>query len=544
MILCPNCGANPRFDIASQKMLCPYCGTYSEPTDDVYAGKDGADTQTVTGDYAGQPDMMQVKIYTCAQCGAELMSTDTDATAFCSYCGTHQVLQERLDVKKRPDHIIPFKITKDQCKTIYKKKLSKMIFAPRALKDPQYIDEFRGIYMPYWFYNFRQSGRMILDGKKEHRKGDYRIIDHFDLGVDVDNSYAGLSHDSSSSFEDKISESLAPYNTNDTLPFRTAYLSGFYADIPDTESGTYKHEAELIAAEETFDEVTSIPAFRSYDLGDITDEQKVRKTHTKLDSVTNAMFPVWFLSYRKNDRVAYAAINGQTGKLTADIPIDGRKYLLCTAIVTIILWILLEMFNISSLRGILMTVMAVAFAGWLVFAMIIDRLRAEKKNREWEKRQAERAAKKTVSNEEKETGKKSKKKNKDDLPKDKASMLGLGGIILIYIIIVAVCGFMIWLEYGAVMLAVPLVMAVYCNTIIGSVHEKRGIISNWALAVAMEFSIVIWLINPYKDPLYYAGCLLMTACVIWCYFDVLYFYNQLMTRPLPQFNKHGGDDRA
>ena len=36
----------------------------------------------------------------------------------------------------------------------------------------------------------------------------------------------------------------------------------------------------------------------------------------------------------------------------------------------------------------------------------------------------------------------------------------------------------------------------------------------------------------------------MMVCVVWCFFDALYYYNQLMTRPLPQFNKKGGDDRA
>ena len=62
--------------------------------------------------------------------------------------------------------------------------------------------------------------------------------------------------------------------------------------------------------------------------------------------------------------------------------------------------------------------------------------------------------------------------------------------------------------------------------------------------VFSAISCIVWLINPYKDPVYYVCCLLMTICVVWCFFDVLYYYNQLMTRPLPQFNKQGGDDRA
>ncbi|SCY27155.1 hypothetical protein SAMN02910292_01274 [Lachnospiraceae bacterium XBB2008] len=544
MILCPNCGANPRFDIASQQMLCPFCGTYSEPTDERYDAAKGADMQEVNGDYVGQSDMMQVKIYTCSQCGAELMSTDNDATAFCSYCGTHQILQERLDVKKRPDHIIPFKITKDQCKQIYGNKLKKMLFAPKILRNPQYIDEFRGIYMPYWFYNFTQKGKININGTKEHRSGNYRIIDHYNLSVDADNLYRGISHDASSSFEDNISESLAPYNTKDAVPFRTAYLSGFYADIPDTESATYEHDAALIAAQDAFDTVLRTPGFGGYNTSGIKDDGKITRTQTRLQSAANAMFPVWFLSYRNRDRVAYAAINGQTGKMMADIPIDKKKYLLVTAILTLIIWGILQVFNISSLRGIVMTVLACALLGGLVYGLVLDKLKCDTLNREWERAMGDQPpAQQAPAQGPQGTGKPKKaKKSKKKLKKE--SDLGLGGILIMYAIIIAVCGIAVFMELGIIMLAAPVVMAVYAQLSLSELEYKRGVVSNWALMGVMELSIIVWLLNPYKDPVYYICCLLMTVCVVWCFFDVLFYYNQLMTRPLPQFNKKGGDDLA
>ncbi len=553
MILCPNCGANPRFDIASQQMLCPFCGTYSEPTDERYDVAKGADMQEVNGDYAGRSDMMQVKIYTCSQCGAELMSTDNDATAFCSYCGTHQILQERLDVKKRPDHIIPFKITKDQCKQIYGNKLKKMLFAPKVLRNPQYIDEFRGIYMPYWFYSFTQKGRFNINGTKEHRSGNYRIIDYYLLSVDANNLYRGISHDASSSFEDNISESLAPYHTQDALPFRTAYLSGFYADIPDTDSHTYERDAALIAAEDGFEAAMKTPGFSGYNTSSIGEDGKITRTNTKLESASNAMFPVWFLSYRNKDRVAYAAINGQTGKMMADIPIDGKKYLMVTAIVTLIIWAALQVFNISSLRGIVMAVLACALLGGLVYGLVLDKLKCDTLNREWEKNIGDHAVPESAQQQpqlqqqpqpQAPPGKKKKKKGSSSKPRKKEKDLGIGGILLMYAIIAVFCGFVSLIEYPILMLAAPVVMAVYCQLSLSELEYKRGVVSNWALMAVMELSIIVWVINPYKDPVYYVCCLLMTVCVIWCFFDVLFYYNQLMTRPLPQFKKKGGDDLA
>ncbi|MBR5115899.1 MAG: hypothetical protein IK096_02425 [Lachnospiraceae bacterium] len=51
MISCPNCGGNPRFDIASQMLLCPNCGTKFDVAS-FPEERTGADTQTVSGDLA------------------------------------------------------------------------------------------------------------------------------------------------------------------------------------------------------------------------------------------------------------------------------------------------------------------------------------------------------------------------------------------------------------------------------------------------------------------------------------------------------------
>lgn len=56
---------------------------------------------------------------------------------------------------------------------------------------------------------------------------------------------------------------------------------------------------------------------------------------TKLEQTDSAMFPVWFLSYRNGSRVSYATVNGQTGKIAADLPVDIRKYFLGSLILAL-----------------------------------------------------------------------------------------------------------------------------------------------------------------------------------------------------------------
>ena len=56
------------------------------------------------------------------------------------------------------------------------------------------------------------------------------------------------------------------------------------------------------------------------------------------------MFPVWFMAFRKGNRVAYATVNGQTGKVASDMPVDYGKFAIGTAIVSVLLFLIFNMF--------------------------------------------------------------------------------------------------------------------------------------------------------------------------------------------------------
>ena len=80
--------------------------------------------------------------------------------------------------------------------------------------------------------------------------------------------------------------------------------------------------------------------------------------HTETKEVDSTMFPVWFMSYRNKDRVAYITVNGQTGKLVADLPIDPKKYILGSIFLAMPIFLFLVAFITllpSWLTGISMT---------------------------------------------------------------------------------------------------------------------------------------------------------------------------------------------
>ena len=328
MFACPNCGGNLKFNIAAQQLGCEHCEAEFDP----YAF-DNKDKDAI------EQKEFDVTIFTCPQCGGEILSTDTSAAEFCTFCGASTILFSRISKEKRPDYIIPFQKTKEDCKNAYSAIMKKAIFAPKELKDARHIDSFRGIYIPYWAFNVTQEGTFSLRGTNSNRRGDYIYTNHYALHGEIDAYYNGLSYDASSSFDDNISSKIAPYDVKQMKEFTPAYLSGFYADTADVDSRLYEGDAESTAFNNSIRNV-----YRKFPGITISSTPSASDLHTQIKSVDNAMFPVWFMSYRNGDRVAYATVNGQTGKVVTDLPVDKKKYVLGSLLLSIPIFIILNLF--------------------------------------------------------------------------------------------------------------------------------------------------------------------------------------------------------
>jgi len=254
MYNCRNCGGNLRFDISIQKLKCPYCTS----TYDCYEVEEA---QAAVGDTS-----YMATVFSCPQCGAAIVSSDESIADFCTYCGSSVVFDARLKKQARPQKIIPFKITAQDCKNAYTSKIRGSVFAPSALKDPDFIERFRGIYIPYWSYGFTNKGPINLTSSHSYRSGDYDVTDYYQVDGTIDASYDGLCYDASSSFDDTISAAIAPFDPKDMKDFVPSYLSGFCADIADVPSRTYLKDANEMANTETLRAIQEDPGAGKYTL--------------------------------------------------------------------------------------------------------------------------------------------------------------------------------------------------------------------------------------------------------------------------------------
>ena len=151
--------------------------------------------------------------------------------------------------------------------------------------------------MPYWSYYVLQQGPVCLKGSKSHRRGDYIYTDHYDITGDVNCHYKGLSFDASSSFDDDISEAIAPYDVKGMNTFTPSFLSGFYADTADVAADVYRQDARETAVAETYSFIKKSARLGSVKMDNYQGNLE-RRLATKIAAEDRTLFPVWFLSYR------------------------------------------------------------------------------------------------------------------------------------------------------------------------------------------------------------------------------------------------------
>lgn len=416
MYQCRNCGGNLRFDIPSQRLKCPYCSSDFDcyELEEVVADSGLYQHSSVSGPEdaaAGEEGTYEISVFSCPACGGEIVSSDQSVSEFCTYCGQSVVLERKMRREKRPKKIIPFQKTVEDCRNAYVKKLRGSFFAPGYLKNPDFLEKFRGIYIPYWSYSFYHKGRVKVTGKKEYRSGDYDVTEYYDVTGDVDASYEGIVFDASSSFSDELGESVAPFDPAGFQDFVPSYLSGFYGDVADVSSDIYLDDANVIANDRTLSTISDDPVGGKYTLSESSSVKSMnQKLHTKIGEPEAAMLPIWFLTWRNKDRVAYMTVNGQTGKVAADIPIDLKKYILGSLLFAVPLYFLINTFFFFLPSTILFIAGLFAFITSLIYSeemhsidsrdkkekdrgyqYVQDQIRTRKKREEIEKEKEEKA---------------------------------------------------------------------------------------------------------------------------------------------------------
>ena len=129
-------------------------------------------------------------------------------------------------------------------------------------------------------------------------------------------------------------DSIEPFSLDELTEYNHAYLSGFLAEKYDVSVEDAKERATSRAIQ------TAI---------DVCKESVIHQTKTVANNnlVTKdnkndyILLPVWMVNINYNNKKYTFAMNGQTGKLVGNIPLDIKK----TVIISIILFVVITLIS-------------------------------------------------------------------------------------------------------------------------------------------------------------------------------------------------------
>ena len=327
---CPCCGAPLAFSGESGKLECASCGNSYE-LDAIQAMSASESIDKLDFEHRAEAfdasEAAQMQAYVCKSCGAELMTEDTTTATECPYCGSPTILPERIAGGVKPEKVIPFKVTKEDAQKQFEEYFKGKRLLPNIfLKSRNRIAEMRKLYVPYWLFDCDAQADIVYDAEKRNteRRGDWEITrtKYYLVRRSGRMGFDSIPVDGSEKLDDKITESLEPYDLSAAVPFQPAVLAGAMADHADVDATS----CEKRAVERV--ETSVSQAMRDTVNGYSSVSERSRSIHSDNGTATPVLMPVWLITTEKEGKIYTFAINGQTGKLTCDVPADTKKSLL------------------------------------------------------------------------------------------------------------------------------------------------------------------------------------------------------------------------
>ena len=318
---CPSCGGYLVFDPVKQRFQCPYCGgSFAENE-----LKEQSEQRQQAAEQArsAEPNS-ELRSYHCQMCGAEIVTDTTTAATRCYYCHSPIVLNDRLTDEFRPDGVIPFKLDKKAAEAEFKSFISKKRFVQPDFFSQAQMEDFSGVYYPYWSCDI--SGEGSFDGEgtnvsiRNGAKETVTITRIFAVHREGRLTFRQMIRKALTKADGKLSDGIHPYQMEDVKPYESGYLSGFLAEKRDIEQDAAKQSMVTEAkgyAERMFTSVEN-------PYNTLTGRAKFEPDSVKTKYL---LLPAWVLTYkhRADGEPYYYMMNGQTGRICGKLPINKGK---------------------------------------------------------------------------------------------------------------------------------------------------------------------------------------------------------------------------
>jgi len=347
-ITCKSCGAYLKYKPGTQFTSCEYCGFENEIV--------VKQTSIEEHDYLAMlnnetpQDTISAQFIKCESCQAVSTLSSNLSSAFCPYCTSPLIIGNlHTETIIQPKSLLPFRLDQKLAKDEFAKWIRKLWFAPNNLKQVLSLDNFKGIYIPYWtfdtdtyteysgergeYYYVTESYTTEEDGEQVTKTREVRKTRWYDASGAVDVPFDDLLVIATRSLPATQSQRLEPWDMENLVPFDESYLSGFI---------TEKYQINLKEGFEIAKElsVSGIENAIRDDIGG--DEQQISSMETTHSNITfkHLLFPVYVSAYKYNKKLYQFLINGRTGEVQGQRPYSWIKIVLFVIAILILLLVL------------------------------------------------------------------------------------------------------------------------------------------------------------------------------------------------------------
>ena len=330
---CPSCTAPLKFAGKSGRLECEYCMSsftveeielrYGEENRSKEQDTANAHEQTMYEELWGE-DAEKMRAYSCSACGAELICDETTAATSCPYCGNPAVMPTQFAGVRRPDYVIPFKISKQEAVAALQKHCKGKPLLPKAFKTEHHIEEVKGVYVPFWLYDGEAEADVKYTATRSTRveRGDSTVVTthHYALHRAGKVRFRGIPADGSTKMPDAYMDAIEPYDYEELKPFAMAYLPGYLADRFDVDADAGFVRVENRIRNSAFDAMRDTVGFYETVIP-ISSHADVYRGDT-----CYALMPVWMLHTKYRGKDYLFAMNGQTGKMVGELPVSWGRF--------------------------------------------------------------------------------------------------------------------------------------------------------------------------------------------------------------------------
>ncbi len=335
---CPQCGATTVYNVSEQALICKHCG-YRDSAQQQEVGTRAAEQQFTVEllKEANQGWGENRKEMVCDQCGGIVSVPIENLSHTCPFCGSNKVVH-RLDHQKslRPRFLIPFTLVPESCQNIAQKWLSSSWMTPSDLSKIANLHRFTAIYLPFWTFDalntadwmaevgHSQTERYYQDGEWKERTVIVWRWENGQVRLNVDDLLIPGSVQVSHALVKKINH----YDLQSLVPYEARYLAGLQA-----QAFTLNLEEAWELARQEMREKTKQACMEQ------ASTQRVRNFRMDLDFADESwryiLLPVYLSSYPYQGKIFQVMVNGQSGLIAGQRPVDWNKFwLIMVAILT------------------------------------------------------------------------------------------------------------------------------------------------------------------------------------------------------------------